>query len=1659
MKIHHPKTGYGIGVLAVALALMVLWPGVLKNLLVAKDFIPHGHCYLWKPALVSLHVTADLLIGGAYIAISATLAYLVYKSHQDIPFHWMFLLFGTFIIACGSTHLMEVWTLWTPTYWLSGELKLMTAVVSVTTATVLPSLVPQVLTLVEVAKISQERKLKLETANLELETVAHQLQELDRIKSQFFANVSHELRTPLALILGPTEKLLASEQLPQEHRHDLQVVRRNAQTLLKQVNDLLDVSKLEAGKMSVNYAQVDLAELVRLTAAHFETLAEDLHISFAVEGPQSLPAQVDPEKLQRICFNLLSNAFKFTPNGGTIGCILQIQREAGESAELESGRTGERENGRTGENVHHNSPTPPLPHSPTPPLPHSPTPPLPLRVTIIVEDSGPGVPPELREVIFEPFRQEERGISRNFGSTGLGLAIVKEFIELHGGTIAVEDSALGGAKFTVELPLLAPAGVTLQTPIDKENINNELARQTLAELQVEEITDRDDFCPLPLSPSSESPLILVVEDNPEMNRFITQTLTPEYRTVTAFNGRTALELAIELRPDLILTDVMMPEMSGEELVWEIRLRPELDVVPIVLLTAKADDELRVQLLREVAQDYVMKPFSVEELKARVGNLIAMKRAREILQQELGSATENLAVLAKEVQIRQQELQTTLLFLQESEQRFRQLAEHIHEIFWLFEPENVQILYISPAYEQIWGRTCQSLYSRPRSFLDAIHPDDREFVQSLTARHIQGDRTETEYRILQPDGTLRWIWDRAFPIKDESGKVDRIAGIAEDITDRKQAEAALQKFASELEILVAQRTAALAEANTLLQEKITELEIEKEALRQSEQRFRSYFELPLIGIAITSLEKNWLQVNDKLCDIFGYSRQELSEMTWVDLTHPDDLAADIEYFNLILTGKSESYSMDKRFIRKDGGVINATIALQCVRRADRSIDYFVVLVQDITDRVQAFERLRLLESVVVNANDAVIITEAEPIEESGPRIIYVNDAFTRMTGYTQQEVLGKTPRILQGPKSDRTALNKLRTALQNWQPSVVELINYRKDGSQFWVELSVVPVADETGWYTHWIAIQRDITDRKLSEEVLHRRKQQFKTLVENTPDIIIRCDKEMRYLYANPIVEKLTGTPIQNSIGKTFREMGTPEDLCLLWERTLYQVFESGIQQTIEFESPTVLGLRAYQSRLVPELNKEGAIESALIVIRDITELKQAEEERAQLIREQAARVLAEDQQRRFAFLAQASMVLASSLDYETTLAQLARLSVPYLADWCIVYIIKEDGEIGRLAVAHRDSTQEKLLLQLQSNSGLDSDRSHPVVEVLRTGKPAFYPEIPDVILQESAIDPEQLQLFDALKPRSVTIVPLVTQGRILGALGFAFGESGRYYTSEDLTLAEELANRAALAVDNSRTHLEAQEANRLKDEFLAILSHELRTPLHAILGWVSLLRAGKVNATMTERALETIERNARLQTEMVSDLLDVSRIIRGQLQLDLCPIDPIPVIMAALDTVRPTAEAKGIVLNYDLNPVGQIAGDSDRLQQIVWNLLSNAIKFTPKGGRVEIRLELGNGEWGMGNGKELPIANAQITVTDTGKGISPKFMPFVFDRFRQENTSSKQNANSTLTRSQTGLGLGLAIVRNLVELHGGTVIAYSSGEGQGATFTVKLPLLEKAKN
>jgi len=237
---------------------------------------------------------------------------------------------------------------------------------------------------------------------------------------------------------------------------------------------------------------------------------------------------------------------------------------------------------------------------------------------------------------------------------------------------------------------------------------------------------------------------------------------------------------------------------------------------------------------------------------------------------------------------------------------------------------------------------------------------------------------------------------------------------------------------------------------------------------------------------------------------------------------------------------------------------------------------------------------------------------------------------------------------------------------------------------------------------------------------------------------------------------------------------------------------------------------------------------------------------------------------------------------------------------------------------------------------------------------------------------------------------------------------------------------RAALAA--------AEEASRLKDEFLAVVSHELRTPLNAILGWARMLRAGTLPDADVARALETIERNAQAQAQLIEDLLDVSRIVSGKLRLEMHPVDVGEVLQEAIDTVRPTADARGIVLTAAITPVGPVSGDAQRLQQVIWNLLSNSIKFTPRGGCVDVRIEQEG-------------STVRMVVSDTGQGIDPQFLPHVFDRFRQ--------ASSTPGKTQRkGLGLGLAIVRHLVEAHAGSVSATSDGVGTGATFVVELPVM-----
>jgi signal transduction histidine kinase len=417
---------------------------------------------------------------------------------------------------------------------------------------------------------------QLKEANAELQRLYDKTRDLDQLKTQFFSSVSHELRTPLALILGPVERILTMRSIDDRLRCDLELVDLNARLLLKHVNDLLDASRLEAGMMKPEYVRMDLTEFVRRVAGHFESLAAERGTDYRIDVAGDVEAEFDPEKLQRVLFNLLGNAFKFAPERGRIRCTLRVPAQpppGGGSA---------------------------------------------AKVILEVADNGPGIAPGNRAMVFERFRQVEGGSTRRFGGTGLGLAIARDFIHLHGGTLTIDDAPEGGALLRAELPLTAPAGAKVASPAKGAPVG------TLSDPRFEAGILRAGP-PAAAAEGTGTLSVLVIDDNPQMNRFVSNCLAPAYRTASALNGQEGLERALALRPDLIICDMMMPVLNGEEFLKEIRKHKEMDGTPIVFLTARTDEDLKVRLLRGGASDFLVKPFSPRELKARVDNLLRVRR--------------------------------------------------------------------------------------------------------------------------------------------------------------------------------------------------------------------------------------------------------------------------------------------------------------------------------------------------------------------------------------------------------------------------------------------------------------------------------------------------------------------------------------------------------------------------------------------------------------------------------------------------------------------------------------------------------------------------------------------------------------------------------------------------------------------------------------------------------------------------------------------------------------------------------------------------------------------------------------------------------------------------------------------------------------------------
>jgi len=564
---------------------------------------------------------------------------------------------------------------------------------------------------------------QLKAANEELERLYAKTLELDKLKSEFFANVSHELRTPLTLILAPLQSRAHRPDLSDADRRETDMMLRNARLLYRHVSDLLDAAKLEAGRMAIHYSRLDLASLSRDVACHFEALAADRLIDFKVIAPEILWAEVDSEKIQRTLINLLGNAFKFTPDGGTISMTLSCLDD---------------------------------------------------DVQIAVRDNGPGVPEELRAAVFDRFRQAEGGTQRRFGGTGLGLAIVKDFVLLHHGEVSVADAPSGGALFLVRLPRLAPAGTMLDdTESQLDPVMMALPADAPQPPPVNEMPreEADDL----------APVVLVVEDNADMNAFICETLRAQYRVISAFNGREGLEKALTVIPDLIVSDVMMPVMSGDLMVVALGQHDSLNSVPILMLTAKTDEAMRIGLYERGIQGFLNKPFSPEELLARVGALVAARlRMREELARREAESNKRFAAV----------FQTSPVGIAIAMMSDGTIVDMNQSMETLLGYSREEVLGKTGADIHLWVDA-----DARASVLDAMRAGDVIHNYEAQFRRKSGEVIDISYSGCQVD----------------IAGVPHFLGVAADITPQKDIRRAIEHHRDHLEALVSTRTAELAAA--------------------------------------------------------------------------------------------------------------------------------------------------------------------------------------------------------------------------------------------------------------------------------------------------------------------------------------------------------------------------------------------------------------------------------------------------------------------------------------------------------------------------------------------------------------------------------------------------------------------------------------------------------------------------------------------------------------------------------------------------------------------------------------------------------------------------------------------------------------------------------
>jgi len=795
---------------------------------------------------------------------------------------------------------------------------------------------------------------------------------------------------------------------------------------------------------------------------------------------------------------------------------------------------------------------------------------------------------------------------------------------------------------------------------------------------------------------------------------------------------------------------------------------------------------------------------------------------------------------------------------------------------------------------------------------------------------------------------------------------------------------------------------------------------EQQLRRSEAELADFFENAAVGLHWVGPDGRVLRVNQAQLQLLGYSREEVIGRPVADFHVDKPLIEDI--LRRLESGQ-EVRDCEARLRCKDGSIRHVLIDSNGLWENGRFI-HSRCFTRDITLRREAQREVqrseRLFRAMFEASGTGMVL--ADP---SDGRFLRVNEKFCEITGYPAEELLQRTFLQLTHEDDRQKDWEDYQRMVGGEIPEyTVEKRYVRKDGQVIWIRANCVVTRDPEGQPQYDCAVIQDITQRKEVEEALReaslrkdellislrQSEEQFRLLSDTISQLAWLARPDGHIFWYNRRWYEYTGATPEQMDGWGWESVHDPEKLPGVLEKWR-AALASGEPWEDTFPLRRHDGqMRWHLSRAIPLKDANGQVVQWCGTNTDITEQRRAEATAS--------------------FLADASASLAGLLDYRSTLQKVARLAVPGFADWCALDLVEPDGTTQRAAIAHGDPRMIDLANRFYARRPPLPNDPHGVGRVLRTGKSELIREITQQHLQQITADPEYLRALGRLGLKSYICVPLMARSRLVGVLTFATTESGRLYGPEDLSVAEDLAYRASIAIENARLYQEIREADRRKDEFLAMLAHELRNPLAPIRTGLEVL---SLEPHTHGETIALMQRHVEHLVRLVDDLLDVSRIIRGRIELRKEPVQVSSIIERSVEAVRPAIDERRQSLAVALpdEPIW-LHADPIRMVQVIENLLNNASKYSNAGGAIELAVVRDDRQ-------------ARITVRDNGVGIEPELLPSVFDLFTQDSR--------TLDRAQGGLGIGLTLVRRLVEMHGGSVSAQSEGPDRGSTFIVRLPI------